>query len=43
MRPSCGSRRSAMSSDAMILMRLAMAFFSLSGGAISSESTPSMR
>ena len=32
-----------MSSDAMILMRLVMAFFSLSGGVISSASTPSMR
>ena len=43
MRPSCGRRRSAMSSDAMILMRLVIAFFSLSGGVISSASTPSMR
>jgi hypothetical protein len=32
-----------MSSDAMILMRLVMAFFSLSGGVISSASTPSTR
>ena len=32
MRPSCGRRRSAMSSDAMTLMREVMAFFSFSGG-----------
>ena len=42
-RPSCGRRRSAMSSDAMILRRLESAFFSLSGGCISSISTPSTR
>ncbi len=43
MRPSCGRRRSAMSSEAMILRRLERAFFSFSGGCISSISTPSMR
>ena len=43
MRPSCGRRRSAMSSDAMILRREVIAFRSLSGGRISSWSTPSMR
>ncbi len=43
MRPSCGSRRSAMSRWAMILMRLVSAAFSFSGGDISSYSTPSTR
>ena len=43
MRPSCGRRRSAMSSDAMILRRDAIALRSLSGGRISSWSMPSMR
>ena len=35
-RPSCGSRRSAMSRLAMIFRRLVMAFFSFMGGRISS-------
>ena len=43
MRPSCGSRRSAMSSDAMILRREVIALRSLSGGRISSWRMPSMR
>ncbi len=43
MRPSCGMRRSAMSSSAMILSRLMMAFFILKGGSIIGTSTPSMR
>ena len=36
MRPSCGSRRSAMSSSAMIFMREVMAFLSFIGGFITS-------
>jgi hypothetical protein len=36
MRPSCGSRRSAMSSSDMILSRDVMAFLSLSGGFMTS-------
>ncbi len=36
MRPSWGRRRSAMSSSDMILMREVIAFFSLSGGFITS-------
>ena len=36
MRPSCGRRRSAMSSFAMILRREVIAFFSFSGGFITS-------
>ncbi len=43
MRPSCGRRRSAMSSEDMILIRDEIAFFILRGGRISSLSTPSMR
>jgi hypothetical protein len=43
MRPSCGRRRSAMSSELMIFRRLTMAAFRRSGGVISSCSTPSMR
>ena len=43
MRPSWGSRRSAMSSSAMILRREMMAALNLKGGAIISWSTPSMR
>ena len=43
MRPSCGRRRSAMSSCAMTLMREVMAFFSFSGGFMISSSTPSTR
>jgi len=43
MRPSCGSRRSAISSDAMILRRLVIALRSFSGGRISSWRMPSIR
>ena len=42
MRPSCGSRRSAMSSFAMILMREMMAAASRAGGVSTSCSTPSI-
>ena len=40
-RPSCGSRRSAMSSRAMILIREVIAAASRDGGASASLSTPS--
>jgi len=43
MRPSCGSRFSAMSSFAMIFRRLVIASFSLSGGLITVCNTPSIR
>ena len=43
MRPSCGSRFSAMSSRAMILMREMIGSRYLSAGAITACSTPSMR
>ena len=43
MRPSCGRRRSAMSSSAITLMRLMMAFARCRGGGTISYSTPSAR
>ena len=43
MRPSCGRRRSAMLSFAMILMRLMIAAVRLAGGLSASSSTPSTR
>ncbi len=43
MRPSCGSRFSAMLSPPMILMRLAMEAWKRLGGRITSRSTPSIR
>ena len=43
MRPSCGSRFSLMSSLDMIFMRLVMASFNFSGGAITFCKIPSMR
>ena len=43
MRPSCGTRRSAMLSCDRILMREVSAAFILSGGFITSSSAPSMR
>ena len=43
MRPSCGRRRSAMSSFAMTFTRLTKAIAKLGGGGVISYSTPSMR
>ena len=43
MRPSCGRRRSAMSSFAMILMREMIALRIVSGRPIALRSTPSRR
>ena len=43
MRPSCGTRRSAMSSELMILRRETTACLSFKGGFITSYKAPSMR